>query len=342
MTETAGPQPGGFSSCGTRGLRPGSFRMMSDTSPRPGADAQSPAEMPGPGWLAVLKRVWLSIGRDHLSTIAAGVAFFALFAIFPAIAALVMLAGLAIQPPELQSVIDSYAAALPEEAARIITDQVAQVVSDDDTALGVALIVSLGLSLFSSSAAIRTLMDGLNAANKEVEKRSFLAFYATGLGLTLLLILGFIMAAVMTLAIPILQAALPLPGWLDTGLTWLRWPIFAVLVVFGLGVVFRYGPSRAPARWRWLSPGALAATVIWICFSILFSIYVRNFGSYTETYGALAGVIILMTWLWLSAFIVLLGAELDAELEYQTDRDTTTGTPKPRGERGAVVADTSP
>ena len=316
--------------------------MTSSTKTRPGADAKSPTDLPQQGWLAVLKRVWASIGRDHVSTISAGIAFFALFAIFPAIAALVMLAGLAIEPPQLASVIDSYAAALPEEAAAIITDQVEQVVSDDGTALSIALVFSLALSLFSASAAIRTLMDGLNAANKEDETRSILAFYGTGLALTLLLIFGFLLAVVVTLALPILQQVLPLPDLLDTALTWLRWPIFALLVVFGLGVVFRYGPSRAPAKWRWLSPGAITATVLWILFSVAFSIYVRNFGSYTETYGALAGVIILMTWLWLSAFIVLLGAELDAEREFQTDADTTTGPSEPAGQRGAVVADTTP
>ena len=316
--------------------------MQSQTDDRPGEDADAPTDIPMAGWRQVLSRVWTGIGRDHLSTLSAGVAFFALFAIFPSIAALVMLAGLAIQPPELQTVINELAAALPKEAASIIIDQVAQVVSDDNTALGVALVISLVLALFSASAGIRTLMDGLNAVNSETEKRSFLVYYATGLALTLFMIVGFIVAVVMTLAIPILQEVLPLPPVLDSLLTWLRWPIFAVLVIMGLGVIFRYGPSRQPAKWRWLSPGALSATVIWICFSILFSIYVSNFGSYTKTYGALAGVIILMTWLWLSAFIVLLGAKLDAELEHQTDRDTTTGPSKPTGTRGAVVADTDP
>ncbi|WP_375690227.1 YihY/virulence factor BrkB family protein [Pseudooceanicola sp. LIPI14-2-Ac024] len=316
---------------------------MTETSqPRPGARSRWPSEIPARGWLQVLGRVFTSISRDHLSTLSAGIAFFALFAIFPAIAALVMMAGIAIQPPELAQIIDGLAEALPQEAATIITDQVEQVVSDDSTALNIALLFSLALALFSASAGIRTLMDGLNAAYRETEKRSFIVFYATGLGLTLMMIVGFILASFMTLAIPILQELLPLPPALDAALTWLRWPIFAVLVVFGLGVIFRYGPSRRPARWRWLSPGAVAATLVWIAFSAAFSAYVRNFGSYTETYGALAGVIILMTWLWLSALIVLLGAELDAELEHQVERDTTTGPDRPKGERGAVVADTDP
>lgn len=309
---------------------------------RPGGNADSPLKIPAGGWWQVLGRVWTSISRDHLSTLSAGVAFFGLFAIFPAVGALVMLAGIVIQPPQLQDIITSLADALPEEAAQIIIDQVSDVVSDDGTALGIALAFSLILSLASASAGMRTLMDGLNAANKEVEKRSFLVFYLVGLGLTLLMIVGFILASVVTLAIPIVLEVLPMPSWVDALLTWLRWPIFAVLVIFGLGVIFRYGPSRQPAKWRWLSPGALLATALWVCFSVAFSIYVRNFGSYTETYGALAGVIILMTWLWLSAFIVLLGAELDAELEHQTDRDTTSGTPEPKGKRGAVVADNQP
>jgi len=298
--------------------------------------------MPAAGWLSAFKRVWGSLGPDHLSTLSAGVAFFTLFAIFPAIGALVMLAGIVIQPPQLQDIIQSLAAALPQEAAQIIIDQVQEIVSDDNTALGVALVISLLVSLFSASSGIRTLMDGLNAAWKETEKRSFLVYYATGIALTLFVIAGFILASILTIAIPVALETLPVPPWLDTLLTWIRWPIFALLAIFGLGVIYRYGPSRRPAKWRWLSPGALLATLLWVGASLAFSAYVRNFGSYTETYGALAGVVILMTWLWLSAFIVLLGAELNAALEHQTEIDTTRGEDRPKGQRGAVVADTAP
>jgi membrane protein len=317
--------------------------MTTEPDPRrPGMDVETPAQMPADGWVAVLKRVYQSIGRDHLSTLSAGIAFFGLFAIFPAIAAIVMVAGIAIQPPQLQAIIESLAAALPEEAAKIIIDQVSQIVSDGDTALGVALIFSLGLTLVSASAGIRTLMDGLNAAYRETEERSFLVFFATGLALTFMMIIGFIIASAITLAVPILLETLTVPGWLDWAVSLIRWPIFALLAILGLGLIFRFGPSRRPAKWRWLSPGSLAATLLWVAFSVAFSAYVRNFGSYTETYGALAGVIILMTWLWLSAFIVLLGAELNAQLEHQTERDTTRGRSRPKGRRGAVVADTSP
>jgi len=317
--------------------------METKTDPaRPGMEAATPVQMPADGWTAILKRVYTSIGRDHLSTLSAGIAFFGLFAIFPAIAAIVMMAGIAIQPPQLQTIIESLAAALPEEAANIIIDQVSQIVSDGNSALGVALFFSLGLALASASAGIRTLMDGLNAAYRETEKRSLLVFYATGLALTFVMIIGFIVASAVTLAIPIVLETLPVPNWLDWAVSLIRWPIFALLAILGLGLIFRFGPSRRSAKWRWLSPGALAATALWVAFSVAFSAYVRNFGSYTETYGALAGVIILMTWLWLSAFIVLLGAELNAELEHQTERDTTRGEARPKGLRGAVVADTSP
>lgn len=309
---------------------------------RPGVDATSPTGMPGVAWLAALSRVWIAMGENHLSTIAAGVAFFGLFAIFPAIASIMMIAGIVIEPPQVQAVFEGLANALPEEAADIIIDQVSDIVSDEGTVLGVALAFSLGLSLFTASAGIRALMDGLNAANREVEKRNVLVFYLTGIGLTLLILVGFILASAITLAVPIALETLPVPLWFDWSVSLVRWPVFAILAIVGIGIVYRFGPSRRPAKWRWLSPGALAATAVWVAVSVAFSAYVRSFGSYTETYGALAGVIILMTWLWLSALIVLLGAELNAELEHQTGRDTTRGKPRPMGRRGAVVADSFP
>lgn len=309
---------------------------MTDTA------AHRPLDLSRPRYVAALKRVYANMGPHHLSTLAAGVAFFGLFAIFPAIAALVMLAGLVIQPAEVANVLQSIADALPEEAATIITDQVEDVVSDEQRALGIALLLSLLISLYSASSAIKTLMDGLNAAYQEEETRGFLKRAATAYALTLVLIAGFILACAVTVAAPILLEALPVPGWLDGVVTYIRWPLFAAVAVLGLGLAYRFGPSRRPAQWRWLSPGAITATLIWVGFSVAFSAYVRNFGSYTETYGALGGVVILLTWLWLSAFIVLLGAELNAELERETPADTTTGKDRPMGERGARVADTPP
>ncbi|MBS8229125.1 YihY/virulence factor BrkB family protein, partial [Vannielia litorea] len=293
-----------------------------------------------PAVIAALKRVWGNLSRHHLSTLSAGCAFFGLLAVFPAIGALVMMAGIVIQPAELASVLDEIARALPEEAATIITDQVSKIVTDENTALSVALGLSLAIAMFSASAGIRTLMDGLNAANSEQEQRGIIRLYLTSILLTLMLILGFILAVGVIVATPILLQALRVAGWLDWLVSTIRWPVFSLFMLAGIALIYRHGPSRAPARWRWISPGALTATVIWIAASIAFSAYVRNFGNYTETYGTLGGVVILLTWMWLSAFIVLLGAELNAELERATQADTTTGPPKPMGERGAHPADT--
>jgi membrane protein len=149
------------------------------------------------------------------------------------------------------------------------------------------------------------------------------------------------MALAATVAAPALLGSLGFSEGVSAAVSWGRWPLLALFAIFGLAVVYRYGPSRATPRWQWVSAGAVFATILWIAASIAFSIYVRNFGSYNETYGALGGVIILLTWLWVSAFVVLLGAEVNSEAEYQTKRDSTTGAPRPQGKRGAVKADTT-
>jgi membrane protein len=166
-----------------------------------------------------------------------------------------------------------------------------------------------------------------------------IAFNLWALALTLLLIVGLILAVIATVVAPAIAAYVPLPGAAEALLTYAPWPALLVLTILGLAVLYRYGPSRENARWRWITPGAIVATILWLLGSIAFSVYVTNFGSYNATYGALGGVIVLLTWLWLSAFVVLLGAELNSEIEHQTGQDTTTGAPRPMGARGAEKAD---
>jgi len=180
----------------------------------------------------------------------------------------------------------------------------------------------------------------MNIAYEEDEKRGFLALNALALGLTLFLIVGLVIAVSAAVVAPAVAAAFEFVPWLEVVMKWAPWPILFVLVILGLSVIYRYGPSRTYARWRWISPGAVVATVLWLIGSAAFSIYAANFGSYNATYGALGGVIVLLTWLWLSAFAVLLGAELNSEIEHQTRRDSTVGEELPMGERGAVKADT--
>jgi membrane protein len=313
--------------------------MMAQTEKR-GRQAEHPQDIPKRGWRDILLRVKDEMTADHVSVVSAGVAFFGLLAIFPAIAALISIAGIAFDPATIGEQLNAVAAVLPESAASIMQTQAEKVASNGDTGIGLAALFGIVLSLYSASKGMKTLMEGMNIAYDESEERSFISLNVTALALTLFLIVGMLIALAVTLVAPALLDSLGLSDNVEAAVTFGRWPVLALLTVLGLAVVYRYGPSREDPEWEWVSIGAIAATIVWIAGSIAFSIYVRNFGSYNETYGALGGVIILLTWLWLSAFIVLLGAELNSEMEHQTKKDTTTGAPQPMGERGAAKADT--
>ena len=304
-----------------------------------GRDAETPRQIPSKGWRDIGWRVKDELTADHVSVVSAGVAFFGLLAIFPAIGALMSIAGLIMDPSAIEAQLESAASALPQSAASILQEQARSVASNSGTGLGLAAIAGVLISLYGASKGMRTLMEGMNIAYDEEEERGFVKQYAVSFSLTLLLILGLLIALGFTVVVPALLGNLGLPEIVVTLVEWGRWPLLAMFTVLGLAVLYRFGPSREDPEWRWVSWGAVVATVLWILGSIAFSIYVRNFGSYNESYGALGGVIILLTWLWLSAYIVLLGAEINSEMEHQTKHDTTTGRDEPRGERGAVKAD---
>ncbi len=310
---------------------------MAKAGPK-GRGASRPGEIPKAGWRDILVRTWHEMTRDHVSIVAAGVAVFGLLALFPAITALISIAGLMLDPAEIEARLEQVASVLPEDAAGIIQGQAREVASSS-TGASIAAIGGILLALYSASKGMKSLMEGMNIAYDEEESRGFLKLNAVALGLTLFLIVGLILALGATVILPAALGFLGLSDTVRTLITVLQWPLLAVLAILGLAVVYRFGPSREQPRWRWISPGAVAATVLWIVASIGFSIYVANFGNFNETYGALGGVIILLTWLWVSAMIVLMGAELNSEAEHQTRRDTTTGEARARGERGAVKAD---
>lgn len=314
---------------------------MPSTTSR-GRDARTPMQIPARGWKDILWRVKDETVADHVSVVSAGVAFFGLLAVFPAVAALISIAGFVLDPADVASRLDAVVALLPQDAASIIRDQVDKVTGGDQTATGLAAVLGFGLALYGSTKGVMTLIESMNIAYDEKEKRGIVTLYATGLALTLFLMLGFILTMSVLVVVPIALAFLGLPDSVSTAVAWLQWPLLALFAVFGLAVVYRFGPSRENARWRWVSPGAIVATVLWLAGTVGFAIYAQNFGSYNETYGTLGGVIVLLTWLWLSAFIVLVGAEFNSEMEHQTLRDSTTGPSQPMGRRGAVKADTSP
>ncbi len=285
-------------------------------------------------------RLKTAVANDHLSLTAAGVAFYGLLAIFPALAATVSLWGLMADPAEIQQEIAGASSMLPAEAGAIITDQVGAIAGNAGAGMTFATVFGLLFALYSASKGVKALMEGLNIIYGESESRGFFQLVLTALALTFGAIVVAILALGAVVVVPALVAALGLDGIVGANVTLARWPIMALVVLLALAVVYRFAPSRSKPRWQWVSWGAVVATLLWIAASVGFSIYVSHFANYNETYGALGGVIILLMWLWLSAFAVLLGAELNAELEHQTARDTTTGAPQARGERGAQMADT--
>ena len=313
---------------------------MSAAADSRGHEASRPREIPARGWLDIARRVKDQIKRDRLSIIAAGVAFYGLLAVFPGLVALVGLYGLAADPASVESHVASLSGVLPQQAAGILTTQLHDLVGTDRGALGVGAVGGLLLALWSASSAVRTLMEALNVAYNEEEHRGMIRFYATAFILTFGAVLAIIVALGLVVALPALLKAIGLSWLVEAAVSLVRWPVLAVLAIVGFAVVYRYGPSRAQPRWRWVSWGAAIAVVLWLSGSALCSLYVTRFGNYNETYGAAGAVVILLMWFLLSSYAILIGAEINAEMERQTRRDTTSGQEKPMGGRGAYAADT--
>lgn len=282
-----------------------------------GSEIWTTLRHPSGGWLQLLKNVYGETVADHLSITAAGVAFYGLLALFPAIAALISLAGLVFDPAQIVGQLQQWAATLPPSAAEIIQGQGESLADSAGSALSFGLIGGLALSLYSASKGTKTLMEGMNVAFDVEETRGLLKLNLQAFGLTLLLIFGLLLAAGLGVVLPLITDALALSSGTVFLVNLTRWVILALVVITGLSFFYQYGPDRPGVQWRWITPGAVVAVVLLVGATALFSVYVGNFGNYNETYGTLGGVIVLLTWLWLSAYIILLGAELNSELERQ-------------------------
>jgi membrane protein len=305
-----------------------------------GREATTPSEIPPSGWKDILLRVYANVSKHRILALAAGMTYYSILAIFPAIAALVAIYGLFSDPTTIARHLDQLGGFLPGGAIDVARDQLTRVASNGAQTLGWTFLIGLGTSLWSANAAMKSLFDTLNIVHGEEEKRGFFRLNAISLGFTIGGVL-FVSAALSSIVIiPVIVNKIGLSGESDLLLRIGRWPAMYLVLTFALAIIYRYGPSRQIARWRWITWGSAMAALLWLAVSGLFSWYASSFGKFNETYGSLGAVIGFMTWLWISAIVVLMGAEIDAEMEHQTARDTTTGSPKPIGLRGARVADT--
>lgn len=298
-----------------------------DRDPGRGRAATGPGEIPTAGWLDVARRTAGEFSRDRLMAVAAGVTFYALLALFPAIAAFVSLYGMAFSADEVSRQVQALQGVLPGGAVEVIETQVARVAEQGGGSLTLGFVGGLLVTLWSANAGMKAIFDALNVVYDEEEERGFLALTAVTLLFTLgaILVIGALIASVTLM--PALFAAIPFGETVETLARWLRWPIALVLIAGLLALLYRYGPSRRRPRWRWVAWGALIGAAAWVAFSMLFSWYVANFGTYNATYGSLGAVVGFMVWIWLSTTIVLLAAELNAELERQTAAGTAAPPP---------------
>jgi membrane protein len=305
-----------------------------------GREADHPSEIPLRGWKDILWRSWAEFSDQNLFLITGGVTYAILIALFPGLAAFVSLYGLAFNTAQIEKQVAALSGVLPAQTQELLSQQLHSLAEGSKGALGFAAIVGLLLALWSASRGMSGLITGINIAYEEKERRSFFKFNLIALCLTLVFVVGGVLAIALIAVLPIVVA------FLEIGLAakWLlllaQWPLLIILVLAGLAVLYRFGPDRDKPQWRWVTPGAIAATALWIVASIGFTVYVANFNSYDKTYGSLGGMVILLTWLYLSALMVLLGAVINAQSERQTRKDSTEGAPQALGRRGAHAADT--
>jgi membrane protein len=305
-----------------------------------GRTAEAPSEIPAKGWMDIAWRVLEGFQSDRVMLVAAGVTFYALLAVFPATAAVVALYGLFTDATAITNHLRLLSGFLPVGAVEVIGDQVKLLTAQGQGTLGFAFVGTLALSLWGANAATKAIFDALNIIYKEQEKRSFIQLTLRSLIFTLG---GMVLVLIAIGSIVIVPVALKVIGFSDGStaslLSLLRWPLLFAALLLALACLYRFGPSREQPQWRWVTWGSAIAAGIWIIGSLLLSWYVANFGSYNATYGSLGAIIGLLVWMWLSTIIVLAGAEINAETEHQTARDSTEGGGKPIGARGARMAD---
>ncbi len=320
--------------------KPGRLQLARAIEPGRGRNAMSPVDIPINGWRDIAWRVCAGIGNDRLLAVAAGVVFYGLLALFPAITALVSSYALFADAATIGKHLSFAASLMPAGAFGIVEEQITRIAQAGGGQLSSAFIIGLLLAIWSANAGMKAMIDALNVIYGEIEKRSVLKLNLLSLTMTLGALAFLLLAIGAVVVLPLVFSWLGIESWGQWAIAFLRWPAIMIVIALALAVLYRYGPSRREAKWRWLSVGAIVATLLWVTGSALFSWYLSNFADYNATYGSLGAGIGLMMWLWLTSIAVLIGAELNAEIEHQTAKDTTVGRTKPLGTRGAVMADT--
>lgn len=288
-------------------------------------------------------RTWREAGEDNIGLIAAGVAFYGFLSIVPLLGAVVLVYGLVAEPRTVIENMRALMTIMPADVARMIGDQLMTAVTGSEGKQGFGLLVALALALYGAMKGAGAIVTALNVVYEEHEKRGFVAQNLVALAITAGAVVLAIMATAAVAAVALLDALIPnAPPFVIGAIRLATYALLAGLAAAAASTLYRYGPSRDHARWRWLTPGSALATAVWLAMTIGFGLYVRNFGSYDATYGSLGALVVLLTWLSLSAYVFLLGAELNSELEHHVTPDTTKGPARPMGERGATVADTLP
>jgi membrane protein len=304
-----------------------------------GRHAAKPTEIPARGWLAVLKRVGREAISDEAGTAAASCGFYALLALFPTLSVAISLFGLVADPASVEGQLEAIQDVLPPSTYELISARVHDLAAAGPTKLSSGLLISLLVATWSAMSGVKAIINALNVAYEERETRSFLRLN----GVAFLFMLGGTVSTLLALAVIVALPAALAFSWLgplaSAAVRIFSFVLLLVFVVLGLAMLYRFAPSRSQAKWRWITPGSLLAAGLWLIASLAFSFYVSNFGSYDAAYGTLGGVVVALLWFYISAFAVILGAELNAELELQTRRDTTTGPVRPMGRRRAFVAD---
>lgn len=296
--------------------------------------------MAAPAWKDIVARTYKRVWDDNVGLVAAGVAFYAFFALLSLLGLIVLIYGFVADPHAVIVNVQSLTAILPTDVASVIGDQLMNAVTASEGRKGVAVVLAIAVGLYGGTNGAAAAITALNIAYEEKEKRSLLVFYLTAIGMTLCaLVLSLFMLGATTAAAALGKLVPDASHLTVTGGKVLAELALVLLAAGVAATLYRFGPSREDAKWKWITPGSLVAAISWLVLTVAFGFYVGHFTDYHASYGSLGAVVALLTWMYLSAYAFIVGAELNSEIEHQTARDSTTGSPLPMGDRGAWAAD---